>query len=124
MRDLKIIYDGHCPFCRNYVALIRLREAAGPVELIDARAGHPLVATLQAQGFNFDEGMALVDGTQVHFGADCIHRIALLSTRSGLFNRFNAWVFRSPRVSALLYPVLRAGRNMALRLMRRSKINA
>jgi hypothetical protein len=49
--------------------------------------------------------------------------LALLSTRSGDFNRLNYWLFRSKRVSALLYPLLRACRNLVLRLMGRSRID-
>ena len=36
MSTLRIIYDGDCPFCRSYVALLRLRERYD-VQLVDAR---------------------------------------------------------------------------------------
>ena len=31
-----VVYDGECPFCRNYVKLMWLRKAVGDVELVDA----------------------------------------------------------------------------------------
>jgi len=62
------------------------------------------------------------DGRLYH-GQDCVNRLALMSTPSGAFNRVNAWVFRSPMRSRLLYPVLRTGRNIVLRLLGRTKIN-
>ena len=34
---MKIIYDGHCPFCHEYVRLVRIRKVVGSVELIDLR---------------------------------------------------------------------------------------
>ena len=37
----RLIYDGACIFCDAYVRLLALREAVGPVELIDARSGDP-----------------------------------------------------------------------------------
>jgi hypothetical protein len=60
---------------------------------------------------------------RLYHGHDCIHALSLLSESKGVFNRFNAWVFRSEARSALLYPTMRAGRNLALRLLGRSKIN-
>lgn len=117
-----IVYDGDCPFCSRYVRLVRLREAVGKVELIDARTPHPVVDWLRGQNFNLDEGMAFVQDGQVFFGDECIQRMALLSTPSGLLNGFNAWVFRSPRRARLFYPYLRAIRNGTLLLLGRSRL--
>ena len=123
-KAITIVYDGECPFCASYVKLLRLRDAAGPVRLVDARSDDPAVQRVREAGFDLDEGMALIDAETIWHGEDCINRIALMSTPSGLFNRINATVFRSPRASKALYPVLRRGRNLALRLMGRKKINA
>jgi predicted DCC family thiol-disulfide oxidoreductase YuxK len=123
-KAITIVYDGECPFCASYVKLLRLRDAAGPVRLVDARSDDPAVQRVREAGFDLDEGMALIDAETIWHGEDCINRIALMSTPSGLFNRINATVFRSPRASKALYPVLRGGRNLALRLMGRKKINA
>ncbi|MAM61595.1 DCC1-like thiol-disulfide oxidoreductase family protein [Maritimibacter sp. UBA3975] len=120
---MQIVYDGECPFCSRYVAMLRLREAAGPVELVNAREDHPAVTRVMAAGFDLDKGMALIDGDTIHYGDDCIHRLALMSTNSTLFNRLNARIFRSPRVAKLLYPVLKTGRNVTLALMGRRKIS-
>jgi predicted DCC family thiol-disulfide oxidoreductase YuxK len=116
-----IVYDGDCPFCSAYVKLIRLRESLGRVELVNARDGGPLVAEALAAGADLDQGMALKLDGRFYFGDECVHRLALLSTPSGLFNRVNARVFRSRAASRTLYPVLRAGRNAALKLLGRRK---
>jgi len=123
-KAITIVYDGECPFCASYVKLLRLRDAAGAVRLVDARSDDPAVQRVREAGFDLDEGMALIDAETIWHGEDCINRIALMSTPSGLFNRINATVFRSPRASKALYPVLRGGRNLALRLMGRKKIGA
>jgi predicted DCC family thiol-disulfide oxidoreductase YuxK len=120
---VRIVYDGQCPFCSRYVALLRLREALGRVALIDARQGGPLVDEIRAAGLDLDDGMVLKMDGRLYHGDECIHRLALLSTPSGLFNRVNAAMFRSPTASRLLYPVLRTGRNAALRLLGRPKLN-
>ena len=119
---MQIVYDGDCPFCSRYVAMVRLREAAGPVELIDARSDHPAARRVTQAGFDLDEGMALIDGDTIHFGDEVVHRLALMSTGSGAFNKLNPRIFRSPRVARMLYPVMKAGRNATLTLMGRRKI--
>jgi predicted DCC family thiol-disulfide oxidoreductase YuxK len=120
--DAVVVYDGECPFCSRYVGLVRLRDAVGRVRLVNAREPDPLVDELKREGFDLDEGMVLVMGGRRYHGADCINMLAMLSTPVGAFNRLNAALFRSPTASRLLYPVLRAGRNLVLRLLGRTKI--
>ena len=117
-----IVYDGECPFCSRYVKMLRLRSAVGQVELVDARTDHPVVTFLNERHVDLNEGMALVQNGRISHGDECIHKIALLTTPSGLFNRTNALVFRSPTASRLLYPLLRCGRNLALRILGRRQI--
>jgi predicted DCC family thiol-disulfide oxidoreductase YuxK len=119
-----LVYDGECPFCSRYVALVRLREALGPVRLVNAREGGSEVQGLVDAGYDLDEGMVLIWQDRVYHGNACIHMLALLSTPSGAFNRLNAALFRSERASRLLYPVLRTGRNATLRLLGRRKMRA
>lgn len=117
-----LIYDGECPVCSTYARYVRLKEAAGRVELVNAREGGPWVDEVKSRGLDLDEGMVLVYGGRYYHGADCINMLALLGSGSGLFNKLNAAIFRSPTVSAALYPVLRAGRNTLLRMLGRRKL--
>ena len=119
-----IVYDGECPFCSRYVKMLRLRAALGRVELVDARSDHPAVAFLRDRQIDLDEGMAFVQNGQVSFGDECIHKIALLTTPSGIFNRLNAFIFRSATASRLFYPILRFGRNTTLKLLGRRKLRS
>jgi hypothetical protein len=66
--------------------------------------------------------MVLLMGGRRYHGADCINMLAMLSTPVGAFNRVNAALFRSRTASRVLYPVLRSGRNLVLRLLGRTKI--
>jgi predicted DCC family thiol-disulfide oxidoreductase YuxK len=118
-----IVYDGQCPFCSRYVRLVRLRRSLGEVQLVDARQGGPAVAELRAAGLDLDEGMALKLGGRWYHGEECVHMLALLSTPSTLFNKLNGTVFRSRTAARLLYPFLRSGRNLALKLLGRDKIH-
>ncbi|WP_136661328.1 DCC1-like thiol-disulfide oxidoreductase family protein [Nitratireductor sp. XY-223] len=114
-----LIYDGDCPFCSRFSDYIRLKKAVGNLVLIDARQGGSAVDDAVARGFDLNEGMVLIVGDNFYHGADCLNRLALMSSRSDLFNRVNYILFRSPLVSRVSYPMLRAGRNLVLRLLGR-----
>jgi predicted DCC family thiol-disulfide oxidoreductase YuxK len=109
-----VVYDGDCPLCRNYVHYYRLRDSVGVLHLVDAREGGPVVDEVRAAGLDLDKGMAMKLGGRLYHGADCVHALALMGTRAGWFNRANAWVFQSPRLTRWLYPLLKAGRRSAL----------
>jgi predicted DCC family thiol-disulfide oxidoreductase YuxK len=117
-----LVYDGDCPVCSTYVRYVRIKESAGGLVLVNARDGGPWVARVRQAHLDLDEGMVLFYGGRAYHGADCIHMLALLSTSSGSFNRLNALVFRYPGLARVLYPVLRAGRNLLLRILRRPKL--
>jgi predicted DCC family thiol-disulfide oxidoreductase YuxK len=117
-----LLYDGECPFCSRYVRHVRLREAIGPIMLANAREHAALLEEVRRLGFDVDAGMVLkLDGNYYH-GADCIHALALLTTPSGWFNRLNSLVFKSSTAAKVLYPVLRTGRNLTLRLLGRARL--
>jgi predicted DCC family thiol-disulfide oxidoreductase YuxK len=118
-----LVYDGECPFCSAYIRFLRFRKSAGAVELIDARSGGPVVDEIVAAGLDLDEGMVLKMGGRFYHGDDCIHALALMSGGSTVFNRLNAWVFKSPARARWLYPMLRVGRNTALRLFGRRTLS-
>ena len=121
-KEVTLYYDGECPFCSRYVHYLRLRDAVGTLQLVNIRKGGKDIYDLIARGFDLDEGMVLKLGENYYHAEDCIHMLALLSSPSGLFNRVNARVFSSRRLSKLLYPALRSGRNVALVLLGRRKI--
>ena len=118
---IQIVYDGECPFCSAYVRMFRLRELS-EVELINAREDHPVVDQIKRQGFDLNDGMVMKIGGEYHFGDDVVHRLALMSGSSGLLRRFNFWIFSDAKRSRLIYPYLRAGRNLTLKLLGRKKI--
>ena len=127
-----LVYDAECPACNYYCHLVQVRESVGQLVLVNAReASRPdaakdirtLMDTITARGLDIDQGMVLVVDEQLYYGADAIHALALLGSPSGLFNRFNYRVFRSPTRARWLYPALRACRNLLLRLLGKRRIN-
>ena len=117
-----VIYDGECPFCSRYVHYQRLKEVLPNIELLNARQWPQLIMAFQKAGLPLDQGMALVLNNQLYYGAECLNRLAMLSSRIGAFNKLNALIFSSAKTSKLLYPFLREGRNLALRILRRKQL--
>ena len=118
-----ILYDGDCPFCKNYMRFTHLKESAGDVRLIDAREKTAEYEDLVALGYNLDDGMILKYHGQYFHGDECLNRLALMSSENGCLNKMCATLFKSPTISKLSYPVLKAGRGAALFLLGREKIH-
>jgi predicted DCC family thiol-disulfide oxidoreductase YuxK len=119
-----IFYDGECPVCANYVVLVKLREAVGPVKLVNVRHDEEARMRLERLGYDLDEGMILEYRHELYHGASAVHMMAALSNRGTIFNRLNWLIFRSAAQSRRLYPFMRAGRNTLLRLLGRESIAA
>lgn len=115
-----IYYDGECPFCRHYVELLRLREVAGEVRLTSLREAPEACRRFQALGIDLDQGMVVEQNGRLYHGSEAVHRLALMTTPSGIVNRISAAVLSVPTLSMLLYPMMRAIRNAVLLLLGRS----
>lgn len=111
-----LVYDGECPVCRTYCSYIRIRQATGQLHLVDARQPGALMDEITAAGLDIDQGMVLKMSGQLYYGADAIHMLTLLSSPSGLFNRFNYYLFSTRLGSRILYPLGKALRNMVLKV--------
>ena len=122
-REILLVYDKQCPACDFYCNLVRIRDSVGTLKLVDARDPSPVMDEITALGLDIDQGMVLKVDEQIYYGADAIHALTLLGTRSGFFNRINYWVFSSAQASAMLYPVFRSLRNLLLKALRVTKIN-
>lgn len=111
-----LVYDGDCPFCSKYVEFRRLKEIYPNLELVDARENpdHPAIAAVRAQGLLIDDGMALVDGKEVIHGADVMKR----------FSKGTAYytLFKSSGRANIAYSLLRQGRSLVLKMLRRDKL--
>jgi predicted DCC family thiol-disulfide oxidoreductase YuxK len=118
-----LVYDRQCPACDLYCNLARIRADVGNLKLVDARDGGPVMEEITGAGLDIDQGMVLKVGTQLYYGADAIHVLSLMSTRTGFFNRLAYWSFKSQRAAHLLYPVLRTMRNLLLKLLGKTRIN-
>lgn len=111
-----IIYDGECIYCKNFVSMVRLQASVGPVFLIDARSDDQRLLKFKKQNYDLNMGMIFYYNGVVFFGAEAVNAIALLSTESSFFNLLVKRVFKYAFVAKVLYPFLRMGRTVTLRL--------
>ena len=118
-----LVYDNECLACSNYSQTVRIAESVGEIILVNARDDSAIVKKNKGKGFDLDQGTVLKIDDCLYFGADAIHALALLGSTSGIFNKINYWVFRSPIRSRILYPILRISRNMLLKILGRTRIN-
>jgi len=121
--EILLVYDKQCPVCDNYCQRVHIRETVGELRLIDARASSPVMDDITSRGWDIDQGMVLKLGDELYYGSDAIHALALIGSRSGIFNRLNCWLFKSRMRSHFCYPILRFFRNFLLKLLGRTKIN-
>ena len=121
--EILLVYDKECPACNNYCQVVRIRESVGDLKIINARDDSVVMKEITSKGLDIDQGMVLKMGGQLYYGPDAIHALSLISSRSGIFNRLNYWLFKSKTMSKILYPMLRFFRNHLLKVMRKTKIN-
>lgn len=121
--EIILVYDKECPACDMYCNIVRIREDIGELKIIDAREASGVRDEITRLGWDIDQGMVAKIGKKLYYGDEAIHALSLLSSRSGVFNRLNYWIFKSPKRSAILYPLLKYCRNVLLKLLRKTKIN-
>jgi len=111
---ITIIYDGACPLCDHYITRLRLVEAYGAVELVDARTQSDLVRAYWAQGYDLDQGMIVViDGT-VHHGAQAALMLARIASNDTIIDKAYHSAMSQGPIARLAYPLLKIARRIAL----------
>jgi predicted DCC family thiol-disulfide oxidoreductase YuxK len=115
--QIKIFYDGECPFCKRYVRYLKLKESIGVPELHDLRQDVQSREEFERKGYDVDKGMVVTIGDRVYHGKDAVNILATLSTSSTRLNQLNKIVLSSPLMAAILYPILVFCRNLTLEIL-------
>ena len=121
--EVLLVYDWECPVCNIYCRLVRVRPAVGRLRLVNARESTVALQEITRGGLDIDQGMVVKIDGHLYYGSDAIHALARISSRSDIFNRLTYYIFRSSRLSKILYPCLRTCRNLLLKAMGKTKIN-
>ena len=120
--DIILVYDKECVACKYYCQIIRIREELGELKLINAREPGEIMDEINQLGLDMDKGMVLKMGDKIYYGAEAINALALISSRSDLFNHINHWLFRSERRANLIFPIMMKCRKIMLTLSGKSDI--
>ena len=118
---IQIIYDGHCPLCKNFTKLLKLRTNFNVV-LLDARENFELSKNLLSSGYNLDKGMLVSIGDQRYFGYEAMWVLASISSNSNFVNKIFSVCFSNKKLASMIYPVLVLGRNGVLFFLSRKKL--
>ena len=114
--DIILVYDKECVGCKYYCQIIKIREELGELKLVNARETSEIMDEINNLGLDMDKGMVLKMGDKFYYGADAINALALISSRSDLFNHINHWLFRSKRRADFIFPVMMKFRKIMLKL--------
>ncbi|HET9331052.1 MAG TPA: DCC1-like thiol-disulfide oxidoreductase family protein [Steroidobacteraceae bacterium] len=120
---MRLVYDPQCPMCDAYCRTVRASGAPAAVELVSARSASPLMQEITRRGLDIDQGMVVEADGHLYYGAAAIAALAAQLGATGVFARLNRWLFGSRQRAALVYPALRAARNLLLKLLRCPKVN-
>lgn len=121
--EVLLVYDMQCPACDTYCRLVRVAGTVGDLKLVDARESSEIMNEITDADLDIDQGMVVKHKGVLYYGSDAIHSLALMGRREGIFNRLNHYIFRSKTRARFLYPILRSGRNLLLKTLRKTKIN-
>lgn len=121
--EVLLVYDRQCPACEFYCRQAEIDAAHGTLRRIDAREPSDIRDQITRSGLDIDQGMVLATNGRLYYGADAIHELARRAPARGAFHRLSHALFGSAARARLLYPILRAGRNVLLKVLGKTKIN-
>ena len=113
---LTLIYDGGCPFCRNFAARSELSGGVRGLQIIDGRVDHIQRQHLRERGFALANGAVLIEGQTIWHGSAAIAELCRRMEPSDQLLGLLQGMFRDDARSKILYPALLLARQVALNL--------
>ena len=111
---LTLIYDGECPFCREFALRSELKSGVPNLLIVDGRADDKIRRELNAQGLPLRNGAILIEGEHRWHGSEAIAELSRRMKPSDPLLGLLAKLFGDNQRSALAYPALLAARRLAL----------
>ena len=110
------IYDGGCPFCRNFAVRSELSGGVRGLQIIDGRDDHIQRQQLRERGFALANGAVLIEGQTIWHGSAAIAELCRRMEPSDQLLGLLQGMFRDDARSKILYPALLFARQVALNL--------
>ena len=111
---LTLIYDGGCPFCRDFALRSELSAGIPELRIIDGRTDHSIRHELNALGLPLRDGAVLVEGERRWHGSEAIAELSRRMKPSDPLLKLLARLFCDDQRSARAYPALLMARRIAL----------
>ncbi len=112
---LVFLYDGECPFCNHFSALLELRSGLPELTIKNARDNLPEMKSLLEKGYDLDNGAILLKGDEVLHGAQAINWICSQITKpSDELLKLIALTFSSKLRTDVIFPLLILSRRILL----------
>lgn len=117
-----VVYDGECPFCKQFANYLSMKAIYGELLLVNARSSPELQAKCKGAGFDLDEGFLVIAEGQLIFGTDGMRRLAVLPWIHTGVSHSMKFLFRPGRSGERVYAILAFGRRVLLRMMGRKTL--
>ena len=111
---LTLVYDGGCPFCRDFATRSELNSGIGGLEIIDGRADSNLRKDLLKRGVSLANGAVLIENDQLWHGSEAIAELSRRMNPSDPLLGLLRELFQDQPRARLLYPLLLTARRVAL----------
>ena len=113
--EFTFIYDGECPFCNHFAALIELKSKINNIRILDGRENTDLIKNLLDKGFDIDKGAVLLKDNEILHGVDAINTICKqVENPSDSLLKLLTKIFKSKKRTTLIFPLLLRARRFAL----------
>lgn len=120
---IQIVYDQECPFCSDFVRILRIKSVGNEVEMINARETSSEIISKLSEKYNLDDGMIVIlDGTE-YYGDRAAHILSILSTTNAFRGKLYQLILRNKRIASFAYPVLVILRKLYFKLIGKKLIN-
>ncbi|ESQ74232.1 DCC1-like thiol-disulfide oxidoreductase family protein [Asticcacaulis sp. AC402] len=115
-QPIQLVYDGDCPFCTASAHMVRIKQAVGSLQILNAReiGDTPLMVQIAAHGFDLNQGIVVKFENRLYHGKDALHLLAMIGSDRGWLNRLNVALFRNRTTVAIAYPAMKAIRRLML----------
>ena len=113
---LTLIYDGGCPFCRDFASRSELNSGIDGFQIIDGRADNTLRRDLLKKGISLANGAVLIENEQLWHGSEAIAELSRRMNPSDPLLGLLGELFQDQPRARLLYPLLLTARRVALGL--------
>ena len=120
---IKIIYDGECPFCKDFVKLQDLKKKGYDLNLINARdKNNPLIIELK-KNYNLDEGMIVIKDQEILYGDEAAAFVLGSYDGKKIRGKIYSAILKNSSFAKISYPILTFLRKLFLKLINKKLIN-